>query len=76
MAGDPKERRLRFVRYSLTAFVGVTYAVSLGVLFVALAPLGALDVIVSWTIIFTILSVVAAMAIYYGYKAYLERGAS
>lgn len=76
MAANPKERRLRFMRFGLTVLVGVSFAVSFGVLYVSLAPVGALDVIVTWTAILTLVSIVVAVLIYYGYKAYVERGAS
>ena len=68
-----KERRLGFLRFGLTAAVAMVFAVSAAMYYLTLAPLGALDMVVQWTGIFTGASAALSLGVYFGYKAFLMR---
>lgn len=75
MQQDPRERRLRRLRYGLLVFMAIALSVSLTAYYVALAPLAALDIIARWTVIFVVASGIVSAIVFFGYSAYLDRTA-
>lgn len=68
-----RERRLGFVRFGLLVMVVMAFVVSAALFYLTLAPLGALDVVIQWTMILTGASAALNLVIYFGYKAFLMR---